>query len=421
MFIRIILLGLMLVFLTQCLGRYSRDTQQIRPLEYQNEWAAMRNLDLKYLDSSDLKNEQIHFKNALSMILNANYDEAQEKIAKINRQTIDSTTKHYSNQVLTDLLFFQSDWEKIIKNYLRYTDDLDDEDNIMLSIMQFSNSPKEQLIWKSDSFNVHTIHSVSGSPLIEVVINGNPFWFWVDTGANYSVIASDAAQICNIQPLSFERSKALTATILKVNYMPAILDIVEIGDLEIRNHPAIILNDFDLRLRIFGSNRLTKIDGIIGWKLLQNLDITLDYVNSETIIRKPMDKDTLPKNFFWLGVPVLRVESPLGRELFFGIDTGSENTVITQNILEKLYFEDVYWITREELSAGGALYNFANVVRRLDLVIDGTPVHLEDVGTGVNLKDYFVKLDGIIGSDLLHNSILRLNCMNGYFSYQLSE
>lgn len=421
MLIRLPLIAISVLLFAQCLGPYTKDTQKLRPLEYSNEWDAMRNLDFDYLDSFDLTLDEHQFKEALLMILKSEYKKAKDIIKPIYKHTDDSATKHYATQVLTDLLFFESNWDAILKNYLKYTDDLQDADNIMVSVEAFSNAPEEKMIWEQDSFRVHTIQSVSGSPLIEVEINGHPFWFWVDTGANYSVIASDAAEICNITPLTFERSKALTATVLKVNYMPAILDEVRIGELIVKNHPAIILNDFDLRLRIFGSNRLTKIDGILGWKMLQNLDLTLDYSKSETIIKTPLKNDKLRKNFFWLGVPILRIHSPLGRELFFGIDTGLEKTIITRNILEKLYFEDVYWITRENLSAGGAVYNFANVVRRLDIVIDSIPVHIEDVGTGFKLKDYFIKLDGIIGSDLLQNSVLRLNCLNGHYSYRISE
>ncbi len=381
----------------------------------------MRNFDLDFNDDVELSKDQEKFAHGLRQILNAEYSEAKEIFEQLYLYTNDSTVKYYSNQVLTDLLFFESNWDEILRNYQYHTKDLNDEDNIMVSVKAFSNAPKEELIWETDSFMVHTMQSVSGAPIVEVKINGNTFWFWVDTGANYSVIASDAADICNIIPLSFERSKALTATVLRVNYMPTIISDLKIGDLTVKNHPAIILNDFDLRFRIFGSNRLTKIDGIIGWKLLQNIDITLNYHNNNTIIRKPRSSAAPQKNFFWLGIPVLRLESPSGRELYFGLDTGMERSTITENLLEKMYFDNVYWITREELSAGGAVYNFANVVPRFDFVIDNTPVSIEDIGTGAKLKNYFVKIDGIIGSDVLYNNILRIDCRNGRFSYILSE
>jgi hypothetical protein len=98
-----------------------------------------------------------------------------------------------------------------------------------------------------------------------------------------------------------------------------------------------------------------------------------------------------------------------------------EKSIITENILEKMYFDNVYWVTREEISAGGAVYNFANVVPQLDIIIDGKPIRIEDVGTGAKMKDYFVRIDGIIGSDVLLNSEIRIDCTNGYFSYEISE
>jgi predicted aspartyl protease len=413
---------IMLIFLLgTCSKEIGRDYGKPKQLDYATIWDQIRNLDFEIKDEFQTNDEHRSFINILNSILNADYLSAKKSISDIYFQTTDSTMKHYSNQVLTDLLFFESNWNEILMNYQFHTKDLKDEDNIMVSVEAYSKADKEEYIWAADSFKVHTIQSVSGAPIIEVIVNGNSFWFWVDTGANYSVLASDAADIANIIPLTFERAKALTATVMKVNYLPAIIDELKIGELTVKNHPTIILNDFDLRFRIFGSNRLTKIDGIVGWKLLQNLDITLNYSNNNTIIRRPIKRDSVINNFFWLGIPVLRVQSTTGRELFFGLDTGMEKSIITENILEKMYFDNVYWVTREEISAGGAVYNFANVVPQLDIIIDGKPIRIEDVGTGAKMKDYFVRIDGIIGSDVLLNSEIRIDCTNGYFSYEISE
>jgi predicted aspartyl protease len=421
MLVRGVIYILLILLIAKCSKNIGHDHGKLKQLEYNSVWEQMRNLDFDFSDQFDRTEEHDIFVNALKLILDSDYTHAKELVKDIYFSTNDSAMKYFSNQVLTDLLFFESNWSEILQNYQFHTKDLDDADNIMISVDAYNKAPKEEFIWQADSFPVHTIQSVSGAPIVEVKVNGNSFWFWVDTGANYSVIASDAADIANIVPLTFKRSKALTATVMKVNYLPAIIDEFLIGDLIIKNHPAIILNDFDLRFRIFGSNRLTKIDGIIGWKLLQNLDITLNYSNNNTIIRKPIERDSVNKNFFWLGIPIMRIESTSGRELYFGLDTGMERSIITESILEKMYFDNVYWVTREEVSAGGALYNFANVVPRLDIIIDGEPVSIDDVGTGAKTKDYFISIDGIIGSDVLYNRVLRIDCMNGFFSYEKSE
>jgi len=421
MLVRVAIYIILIFLLVQCSKNIGKDYGKPKQLDYVSVWEQMRNLDFDFKESFVLNAEQKNFVEVLKLILDSDYNQAQEIANDLYYFTNDSTMKYYSNQVLTDLLYYESNWSKILDNYKFHTKALEDDDNIMISVEAFSQQLKEEYVWAADSFKVHTIQSVSGAPIIEVKVNGSSFWFWVDTGANYSVIASDAADICNIIPLTFERSKALTATQMKVNYLPAVIDEFQLGDLTVKNHPTIILNDFDLRFRIFGSNRLTKIDGIIGWKLLQNLDITLNYSNNNTIIRKPVKVDSLNNNFFWLGIPILRLKSPTGRELFFGLDTGMEKSIITDNILEKLYFDNVYWITREEISAGGALYNFADVVPQLDIIIDNKPIRIKDVGTGGKMKNYFVRIDGIIGSDVLLNSIIRLDCTNGYFSYELSE
>ena len=65
-------------------------------------------------------------------------------------------------------------------------------------------------------------------------------------------------------------SKAATGNI--VNTIPGLIDSLSIDGLKIYNHHCMIFDSKNLEFRIQGIS-LLKIDGIIGWNLLQELDV----------------------------------------------------------------------------------------------------------------------------------------------------
>ena len=384
---------------------------------------AFKRFEHTNISNKNLHHDEILFKRGLEFISNHNFADAEKIFFEIYYHTANDTLKRESAKIIFNILFYKSDWEKIQEFDSIANKGVEDKDNIMVLAKAFSIAPNEKVVYLRDSSFVHWNKSPTGCPIIPCIINGKKRYFWFDTGANYSVISSDIAEECDVFPVISEQSKARTGTVKKISIYPAIVDSCRIGDLLIYNSPFVIVHDFDLKLRLFGSHNKTKIDGIIGWKIIQHMDITIDCINSILTIRRPVNK-RIPaneKNFFWLGCPFTTLNEENGTPLIFGLDIGSENSSITHKIFDKIAFEQIYHCVKPQTSAGGSVFNYAKLISHLPVVISGHQVEFNNIGTKLQISHLFLNLDGILGSDFMENSTITLDIRNGIFKYQPAD
>jgi len=258
---------------------------------------------------------------------------------------------------------------------------------------------------------------LSGTPEIEVEVNGVKKRFLIDTGAGLTVLSSDFAEACGVKSAGGETAKAGTATDVKVSIRPAVINKMSVGGLTYRNHPCIIIDKRDLEIKLLGFIKILKIDGIIGWNAVQQLDLTLDYRNKKVRIEKPVPSAAgLERNFFWLGYPVVKTAAVSGRPLFFGLDTGANRTSASDPILAKI---DTSGMITKKVRIGGAGGKIESRMSReipeMAVITGGNRLTFEGVRCdNSNFGSFFI-LDGILGSDAAKNGIMRLDFANGRF------
>jgi hypothetical protein len=194
---------------------------------------------------------------------------------------------------------------------------------------------------------------------------------------------------------------------------PAVIRDIHIGDLRIENHPVMILDKKDLEVKLFKVIRILKIDGLIGWNAIRNLDMTLDYKNLTVTIRLPRKRPADRRNFHFVIQPIVSSSDPLGRPLYFFLDTGAARTSLYEPALLKV---DTTRAKSDRALIGGAggtqryktteIPDFAFMLgsQRLDL----KKIRAYDDG----VKGFFF-FDGVLGSDIAKNGILILDFQNG--------
>lgn len=420
----------LLVLLSCCTGSHMRqgsaskiinihDSSSIK--SYDTFWAYVENFE-KDIPERFLKNKDYRlFAEGMNYIYRQSFDSAESHFSSLFKNSEDSLTRSNSKKILVDMLFFKSKWEELILLDTNETAVESSENSLRLADA-FSKVPPERIKFPKDNVNIPIFLSPTGCPIVEVKVNGQRHFFWLDTGANYSVLSSDIALESGIDALSSEKIKALTGTIIKVDVFPILIDSIKLGNYSVYNHPAIMVQDFDLKFKFFsGGGGITKIDGILGWKFIQNLDLTINFVNKSIEIAKPKKTGSTNPNMYWLGCPIIRIANDEGTELLFGLDLGAEKTTITSNIFNKVDFEKIYSRTKVQGSAGGWIYNNARMISGLTLNFDGELIRFEDIGTGYQLKRLFVKLDGIFGTDFMRLGKVRINCPDQIFSFKIVE
>jgi predicted aspartyl protease len=260
-------------------------------------------------------------------------DPGQQQIAALARQVIWESSATFPKNPATNsdsTLAFQ--WKTLRTADAWIKDDFatiagiseDDPQTAGLAAAWGSSTGKEVVHFASDSFQIPLYRSNTGNPIIDVVVNGIPFRFWLDTGAGVNVIASQVADAVGMQSVGSSADIG-TSTKKKVSAGPAFIDSLRIGELSVFNHPAVILRKQDLIIRFLGIP-LVRIDGIIGWPLLKQLDLAIDFPNEQLVIRKPRSQPKAGRPLGWFWQPIMQLRTADGCPLFLKLDTGAGAT-----------------------------------------------------------------------------------------------
>jgi predicted aspartyl protease len=379
-------------------------------------WRALENLDFGLMQNTALPPVFRKFAEALAAVTRGDMDEAENGFKDLLVSSQDARLRSQALDILHSLWFFQSQWKNILEAGTDQPEDKGDGNRNL--IMAFGRSGQETYRFPDASCVLPCQWSSTGSPIVEVMVNGTKKKFWIDTGAGLSVIASDVAEACRVMPIGYGTGEAGTATSKRISVQPAVIQELKIGGIVIANHPVIIIDKKDLELKVLGIFRVMKIEGLIGWNAIQHLDLEIDYQKNTTTIRQPRKTNDAERNFFWLGYPVVSLTDQSGVKLHFGLDTGARRTSISENFLAKVQVDNIKTKKKTIGSAGGFERIVSTVIPGLTLKIGKSAVKLQEVGTTPQKGAVFIKLDGTLGCDAWRRGRIRIDWTNGLFGLE---
>lgn len=386
------------------------------PLEKDVSWpdlqTAWRHLDFKDSKLIRLTPDYGQFQSGLRSLKEGDLVSAADYFSEIAISSPDTFIRHNSLDLLSGLLFHEQNWE----GYLSLPkDSLSDPDNWDLALA-FRSFPSEKQIFTSSEITLPFTLSKSGSPIVEVFINGISHHFWLDTGAGLTVLSASVARSAGILGIDSLSTDVETATPVKIKGTPALLPNLQVGGFILNSHPCLILKDTDLEFRNPNGSLMFKIDGIIGWPVLKNLNLLIDYQNMKITISQPM-VETKKENpdLIWIGYPVVKLMGQDGQVLWFGLDTGAGSTSIRNSFLARY---PAYKSSKKERTIGGA-GGFRTVkVRSVnDVTLYSTALRFRftQLSTSFSEPTDFILLDGMLGSDVFRKNKVRLNFPEGVF------
>lgn len=263
--------------------------------------------------------------------------------------------------IYTATLQYQDKWDALAalrNDSSQPPGDRSDLASIELWAMAFRNVPPETLHFRSSSMLLPMSVSAVGTPLVPVRIKGRVYNFWLDTGSSMTMLASDVARDLNITPITRDTLEIVTST-GRVSSNPSLIPELQIGQLTVRNAPTMIVDEAMMRMR--EPTRLdlgprVKIDGIIGFDIIRQLDLEVDYGDATLLVRNPAtSRRHTDRNMFWVGLPVVRMTTTDGTLLHFGLDTGAQLTFVTETLLYKLGIEAARTESRRVGGLGGEI------------------------------------------------------------------
>ncbi|MEC2056209.1 retropepsin-like domain-containing protein [Peribacillus psychrosaccharolyticus] len=366
----------------------------------------------------EMKEEQKAFVSALKLITEGKEYLAIEGLKNLYGESHNLSLQSSCAKILFELYFTKSDWKQL--EALGLLDDPNVDQTNRFIAKACSQSEQTTFSFLNDSVCIPMKLSSSGSPTIDVMINGNKICFWLDTGAGMTVISNALAKECDITILKDEVLEVGNSSNQHFSTDLAIINSIVIQDLTILNQPTLVLADDLLMIQNPKTEEIMKIDGIIGWDIIQHVFLEIDYGRKHIVIQKPKRKEEGQNNLFFCGYPIISVKGKNQVPLYFGLDTGANKTHYGQPLLSKI--ENLKQEKSMILSGGIGDVNERELDRIESLVIylnENQSIHLLKVREMLTDLAAFFKLDGVFGSDIAKDGGMVIDYTNKKFELVL--
>jgi len=387
-------------------------------------WDAAAALNLSALRNAADGDAQQGFARGMSLLSDGDTEGAEKAFVAGSEQPSDLSVGIASQIMLATTLLYEHKWSEL--RSLSFGSNLSPSDKEILHDYQqwgfaFANIEPQRTSLSVDSAIIALRLSPIGTPTIRVKINGRQYDFWLDTGSSITVLNSDVAQEIGAPVLSSEKLAVRTfggSAPVKASLVRR----MEIGPLLLENTPAVIVEASHMVLQASADRpqppRL-RIDGIIGWDTIRQLDLTLDYANGLLQIRRPVREGYSPHNLTWMGKPFVEVRTKRGETLHFTLDTGAQASFLNAIALDKT--------GASSTSSQGTVFGIAGtgrradkVIRTLQLELGGNSVRLDGVMLYGPTYSGLINCDGILGSDIARYGAIRIDATNGVFAVGLN-
>ncbi len=386
-------------------------------------WTAVAQIDLTGLHTAARSEPEIGFAEGIAMLAAGSEEKAESIFVAMSRQAIDVNVAVASQMMLATTLMYEHKWTTLrdlsTSSSLgpldrRQTSDIEQWGHAFASVdLPITTFPEKSVKLRLEITDVAT-------PAVRVRINGKEYEFWLDTGSSMTVLSSKVASDTHVPILSPDTLKVRTFE-GAAPVIPAAVARMEIGPIVFTNIPAMVMDASLMRLRGGAKGKPDaglRVDGIIGWDILRQLDIVMDFQNGTITLGRPerLSKNgTAFQNLSWLGKPLVEVRAKAGETLHFTLDTGAQASFLNVSMLEKLGVTSrassarVFGIAR----TGGRANR---VVPALILNVGGKRLRLEDVIVYGPPPPTLINCDGILGSDIAQFGRIRIDATNGLFS-----
>ena len=394
----------------------------VRPERRVSYWEALAELHPADAVTAARTPSEKEFAEALGNLMAGELEQAEQRFGALRTTATDSIIRSGSRVIYTATLQYQEKWELLAalkKEPSEPKADRSDKASIELWADAYRSVPPKTFTFRSGSSRLPMMMSAVGTPLIPVRIGTRVYNFWLDTGSSLTMLSSDVANDLKIVPLVPDTLEIVTST-GRVKANPALIPQLEIAQLLVRNAPAMIVEESMMQMREPRAVDLmtqVKIDGIIGFDIIRQLDIEVDFGDNNLHLRNPAaSKPDGERNMFWVGLPVVRLTSNDGVPLHFGLDTGAQLSFVTETLLDKLQLQAARIESRRVGGLGGEISMRAPVLPDLRLKVRGFPILFRGAFVRAPVYQVLASLDGVLGGDVWNSGIVRIDMTNGVFA-----
>ncbi len=386
-------------------------------------WAALAVLDVTALRSVARSDPEIGLAEGMALLTSGEHGKAESAFVAMSRQAADLNVAIAAQIMLATTLLYERKWTTL--RDLTTTSTLGPFDRENTAELEqwghaFAGVDEQTTTLPEKPISLPLRLTPTGTPAIRVRVNGKEYEFWLDTGSSMTVLSSKVASDANVPVISPDmltiRTFEGTASV-----KPAVVKRLEIGPIAFANTPTIVMDAALMRVKSTAegvTGQGVRVDGIIGWDLIRQLDIVMDFEDETITLGRPKRLGIIGtefQNLTWVGKPLVQVRTKPGGTFRFSLDTGAQISLLNGSILEKVgvaartYGGRVFGIAK----TGG---HTTRIVPTLALEVGGRSLRLESVMVYGPAYSGLINCDGILGSDIGHFGKIRIDATNGLFS-----
>jgi hypothetical protein len=232
--------------------------------------------------------------------------------------------------------------------------------------------------------------SSAGAPIVPVSINGRPESVWLDSAATLTVLSDEVTARSGVSaatgPLAGVVGDSGSGKPLSVRL--GLIEQLGLGAAAARSATVAIADHRDLEFSLLFVT-LMKVDGILGWNVLRDLDTEIDYPAARLTLRPPTAAAG-ERNLLWLSHPIALATTADGRPLHLGVDTGARVSYLTPRGARKV-------------NPSGEI---GKSVRDVHIALSGREITFASMPVKT-IRDSTI-LDGMLASDVFRQGTLRL-------------
>jgi predicted aspartyl protease len=252
---------------------------------------------------------------------------------------------------------------------------------------------------------------------VDVAINGTPARLMLDTGADLTCIGSRLAERLGLRALP-GRMKVQGAFGDRVDVGLAVVD-VDIGGAHVGDHPVWLVDSS--HFEPLSEAGVLMIEGVVGWNTIRRLRITMDRDAKTLAIGRSRAVAGGRGDFFWVGKPVVKVQSGNGLVMNFVLDTGTTRSRISRTLAVEAGLGEGRAGSIPLLALGGSRTVQGAVHGDAVLYVGGARMILPTLWAGPPSTQPYGPGDGMLGADALATGRIVIDFPSGEFSISPSR
>lgn len=254
-----------------------------------------------------------------------------------------------------------------------------------------------------EQFSLPCKRTFSGLYTIKIKVEGRLFRFVIDTGAQVSGIRQSVAERLGLAACS--GSLSLSSISGKQQERNGyVVRKLYLGKIAYYDYPMIMLRDEDFCIP-HTKIPLTRMDGIIGWDLLHELDFEIDTIAHVFHVLKNTHR-FLHRNFISGTFPVV-VALDGEKQYYFGIDTGASIGWLAAKNMSGNPFQQSGTIKTMGIGVHGLERMETAYVKEVCMQVDRAEIHLQGVIHGRCDMYAGILLDGVFGNEIFAGRRIR--------------